>query len=307
MCVGRTLSSLPALVRYLRTSQPRAMLSALNRANIVAVWARRAARISTRIAVSERNNLSVGSRQMPGWLAWSTLKLVQASYPWADDIIAVSKGIADDLSMLAGIPRERIRVVYNPVVTPELRLKAQVPLEHPWFEPNGTPVVLGVGRLAPQKDFSTLLHAFARVRETRPARLLILGEGEERCALEALIEKLDLEQDVSLPGWVKNPYPYMKRASAFVLSSKWEGLPGVLIEAMYCGVPLISTDCPSGPREVLRDGQYGQLVPVGDVDALASAIKMVLDGKVPSPPSESWDRFEKETVVNRYLDVLVGS
>jgi len=161
--------------------------------------------------------------------------------------------------------------------------------------------------LRPQKDFPTLIQAFAHVRRAYPARLLILGEGEERPALEALVRQLGLEQDVSLPGFAVNPYPYMARASLFVLSSRWEGLPGVLIEALYCGAPLVATDCPSGPREILRDGQYGQLVPVGDVTALAQAIETTLVSRTQGPPPESWQSFELEAVVNQYIRILFGS
>jgi glycosyltransferase involved in cell wall biosynthesis len=132
-----------------------------------------------------------------------------------------------------------------------------------------------------------------------------LGEGKERPLLEELIKKLGLEHDVSLPGFVMNPYAYMARASLFVLSSRWEGLPTVLIEALCCGTPVVSTDCPSGPREILKDGQYGQLVPVGDVDELARAIAAALNDRAPSPPSESWQPYDLENVVNQYIDLLI--
>ncbi len=168
-------------------------------------------------------------------------------------------------------------------------------------------MLLAVGRLTASKDFPTLIQAFIRVRQTRPARLLILGEGADRPGLEALVEQLGLEQDVSLPGFVENPYPYMARASLFVLSSRWESLPTVLIEALYCGAPLIATDCPGGTREILADGQYGQLVPVGDATALARAIATTLAGKTPRPPPESWLPFDLEAVVNQYINILLGS
>jgi glycosyltransferase involved in cell wall biosynthesis len=161
-----------------------------------------------------------------------------------------------------------------------------------------------VGRLQQQKDYPTLLHAFAQVRQTRPVHLLILGEGKERAQLEELIKKLGLEDDVSMPGFVMNPYAYMARASMFVLSSRWEGLPTVLIEALCCGTPVVSTDCPSGPREILKDGQYGQLVPVGEANALAQAIASTLDSKAPGPPLESWQPYDLQNVVNQYLDLL---
>jgi glycosyltransferase involved in cell wall biosynthesis len=205
------------------------------------------------------------------------------------------------------MPRQRIQVIYNPIITPELRAKAQVPLEHPWFRPGHLPVILAVGRLTAQKDFRTLITAFAQVRKNRQARLLILGEGEERRALEMLAEQLGVESDVGLPGFVQNPYPYMCGASLFVLSSRWEGLPGVLIEALYCGVPLISMDCPSGPREILAKGQYGQLLPVGDVDALAQAIIATLNGKTQRAPRESWSLFEQDIIVDQYIKILLGT
>jgi glycosyltransferase involved in cell wall biosynthesis len=188
-----------------------------------------------------------------------------------------------------------------------LKEKAHASLKHPWFERGQPPVILGVGRLSPQKGFATLIRAFSQVRQTRLARLLILGEGRERPMLEALVRELGLEQDVKLPGFTTNPYPYMSQASLFVLSSRWEGLPGVLIEALYCGTPVISTDCPSGPREILKGGLYGQLVPVDDVGALAPAIEMALAGKAPHPPQESWFPFEEEAVVDQYINFLLAN
>lgn len=296
----RTLISLPALVRYLQRERPMAVLSALNRANIAVVLARRMAAVSTRLVVSHRNTLSHSSGML-------MRHLIGHVYPLADGIVAVSNGVADDLAQVTGIPREGIETIYNPVVTPELRRKAQAPLDHTWFQPGQPPVLLAVGSLTEQKDFPTLIHAFARVRKKLPARLLILGEGRERPMLEALVRQLGLEQDINLPGWVENPYPYMVQASLFVLSSKWEGLPGVLIEALYCGVPLIATDCPSGPREILADGCYGHLVPVGDTDVLARTIKASLTSETPRPPRESWQPFELETVVNQYINALLVS
>ncbi|MCZ6872143.1 MAG: glycosyltransferase, partial [bacterium] len=189
---------------------------------------------------------------------------------------------------------------------PETRKKVQAPLVHPWFEPGCPPVLLAVGRLAKQKDFGTLLRAFARLRRSQPARLLILGEGPERPALETLVRELGLEQDVRLPGFVDNPYAYMARASAFVLSSLWEGLPTVLVEALFCGAPVVATDCPSGPREILRGGELGGLVPMRDPVALADSMQMALAGKIPRPTRESWQSYTVETVVDRYIAILFG-
>lgn len=302
----RTVASLPPLISYLRREKPAAMLSVLH-TNLIAIWARSLTGIPQRLVVSERNTLSsevhayapdVRMRLMP--------LLVRRFYPWADCVVAVSQGVADDLAQYAKLPRQQIRVIYNPIVTPELCRMAGASLDHPWFLPGETPVVLAVGRLEEQKDFETLLRAFARVRRLRPARLLILGEGAERPRLEALSEQLQIQRHVRLPGFVDNPYPYMTRAGVIVLSSRWEGLPGVLIEGLYCGVPLVSTDCPSGPKEILANGRYGRLVPVGDEVKLASAIEAALQGDVPRPPHESWQPYRIDAVVGQYEEALFG-
>ena len=304
---SRVLFSLPALVRYLRRERPQALLSMMWHTNIVTLCARRLAGVPTRVVVSERVGLEWrfenAKRRLDALLPW----LIRRFYPWADDIVAVSYGVADELVQIAGIPREHIRTIYNPVVRPELREKVLAPLDHPWFTPGEPPVVVSVGRLTPQKDFPSLIRAVAQARQTQPVRLLILGEGEQRHELEALARQLGIEQDVSLPGFVANPYAYMARAAVYVLSSRWEGLPGVLIEALYCGVPVVATDCPSGPKEILADGRYGRLVPVTDVNALTQAINMALADEIPRPPKESWRPFEMETVVQQYVDVLLAN
>jgi glycosyltransferase involved in cell wall biosynthesis len=232
--------------------------------------------------------------------------LVKRFYPWSDYIIGNSSGVANDLVQVIGLPSDRIRVLYNPVITPKVREKARAPVNHPWFE-SGDPILLAVGRFTKQKDFPTLIRSFAKVHRNRQARLFILGEGPNRPELEALVRQLGLEAEVAMPGFVENPYGYMSKASVFVLSSRWEGLPTVLIEAMYAGAPVVATDCPSGPREILKDGAYGKLVPVGDADALAKAILSTLASKKQAPPAESWQPFELETIVNQYLDLFFSS
>jgi glycosyltransferase involved in cell wall biosynthesis len=202
-------------------------------------------------------------------------------YPRAHGVIAVSKGVAEDVARIARVPLDRIHVVPNPVIPLELPDLAASPVDHPWLAAPGPPVILGVGGLRRSKDFPTLLRAFARLREKRAIRLVILGEGRQRPRLEVLAAKLGVREDVSLPGFVANPYAYMARARLFVLSSLWEGSPNVVVEAMAVGTPVVSTDCRSGPREILQDGRYGPLVPVGDVDAMAGAMAATLD----TPPS----------------------
>jgi glycosyltransferase involved in cell wall biosynthesis len=303
----RVLASLPKLVRYLRAERPRALLSTLTYANVVALWAARLARVSTRVVVREANTLSLASQGATDGRDRILPALARHCYPWADGIVAVSEGAAGDLARTTALPRERISVLDNPSITPELRALAAAPLDEPWFRPGAPPVILGVGRLSKQKDFPSLLRAFADVRRAREARLLILGEGEDRSGLAALIAELGLSADAALPGFVQNPFAYMARAAVFVLSSAWEGSPGALIQALACGAPVVATDCESGPREILQGGRFGQLVPCGDVPALSAAILTAIDGPRAVVPREAWYRFSQDAAVDGYLRVLEHS
>ena len=296
----RVMTSLTGLVNYLRQERPEALLSAMHHANIIALWARRISRVPTRLLVSIHNTTS----QRVCYLRDSLLvNLASFFYSYADAIIAVSKGVAEDFSNISGIPLDRINIIYNPVVVPELFERAKEQIEHPWFAPGQPPVILGVGRLTRQKDFQTLIRAFEIVRRERFVRLVILGEGEERPQLETMIKELGLEEDVALPGFVTNPYAYMARAAVFVLSSAWEGLPTVLIEALACGCPVVSTDCPSGPAEILKNGKYGQLIPIGDKVAMARAIICALEE--PLKLNVDLTPYSLSFVVEQYSKVLL--
>jgi glycosyltransferase involved in cell wall biosynthesis len=230
--------------------------------------------------------------------------LLATFYPKADGIVAVSSGVAEDLSRFLGLDRARIAVLHNPVVTDDLLTRMEEPLEHGWFRETEPPVILGVGSLIPRKDFTTLLRAFALVRRQCRARVVILGEGKERGHLERLIRELGLEGEVDLPGFVNNPYPYFRRARLFVLSSRWEGLPTNVIEALACACPVVATDCP-GAREILENGRHGRLVPVGDVEAMAQAMLKTLDEP---PPGERLQQramaFHVDRAVERYREIL---
>jgi len=302
---ARVLRALPRLARYLRRDRPAALAAFLNHANIVALWARALARSDCRIVVVEQNTLSEtganGStrrdRLMPA--------VATRFYPWADYVVGVSADVVDDLAAVTQVRRDRLRVIFNPIVADDLIAKAQSSPGHPWLT-DTIPVFVAAGRLRPQKDFSTLLRAFAMLRASRRARLVILGEGPDRSELLGLAAALGVADDVAFPGFSDNVYAYMAHAAAFVLSSRWEGLPTVLVEALACGAPVIATDCPSGPREILAGGRYGRLVPVGDADALASAMRAAVDGEIGPPPEESWRRYEVGAVVDRYLEVMVG-
>ena len=276
--VNRVLASLFPLVKYLRRERPVALISALNHVNVVALWAKRLARVDTRIVVTEHNSFSFADYATKETLrkGKATLFAMRHFYRWADLVVGVSQGVVDDVKGLTELPSEQLRVIFNPVISETLLEKANEPLGHPWFAEHEPPVILAVGRLELQKDFTTLIKAFGKLRSKMNARLVILGEGAERDKLEKLIKHLDLEEDVSLPGFVSNPYAYMKQANLFVLSSVFEGLPTVLIEALAVGTPIVSTDCESGPREILEGGKHGVLVPVQDVDALSRAMSSSL-------------------------------
>jgi glycosyltransferase involved in cell wall biosynthesis len=289
---SRTLLSLGPLMRYLKQECPRALLSSMNYANIVALWAH------------EQNTPSVSTRNSIRWRQRMMPSLMRRFYPWADGITAVSEGVGSDLARIVRLSEDRIQVIHNPVARPEIRDLMLEGVEHPWFQPGGPPVLLAVGSLTAQKDFPTLIEAFGEVRKARPGRLVILGEGRDRRLLETLISKLGLEKDVDLPGFTNNPYAYMRRASAFVLSSKWEGLPTVLIEALYCGTPVIATDCPSGPREILAGGEHGRLLPVGDFSSLVRSLDAALAGELRPAPPECCRRYEWDSVVDQYIELL---
>lgn len=300
----RLLFALPALIRYLRKEKPTALLSALFFVNIIALWAKLISRVPTRVVVSEHNTLSHSLHNASRIRKILILCLIRWFYPWADAIIAVSKGVANDLSQLSKVPRHKIQVIYNPVITKDLEHKSRLPISHSWFPACETPVILTVGRLDEQKDFANLINAFSLIRKTRRIRLIILGEGPKRWDLESMVDNLGLTKDVSLPGFVENPYAYMKSATMFVLSSLFEGLPTVLIEALYCGTPVIATDCHSGPREILEDGKYGQLVPVRNTPMLAKSIETYLT-RPPLPPSqECCIPYMVDSVVNQYIKAL---
>ncbi|MFB2917366.1 MULTISPECIES: glycosyltransferase [Aerosakkonema] len=305
----RLVLSMPAFVRYLHQSQPTTLLTAFEDTNLIALWSRKLAGVSTRIVVSVHNTLSWESQiTTQGIKRRIGPYLARWFYPQADAVVAVSQGVAEDLVNL-GFSANNMKAIYNPVVTPELFQKITEFPQHPWFAPDSPPVILGVGRLEKQKDFPTLIRAFAKVHSQRPAKLIILGEGIDRPYLEALVRELGVAENVALPGFVANPYAYMARSAVFVLSSLFEGLPTVLIEAMAAGTSPVSTDCKSGPAEILENGRYGKLVPVGDTEAMAEAIISTLDRPVDAKLlQQKAAEFSLEKAVAQYLEVLqVGS
>ena len=198
-----------------------------------------------------------------------------------------------------------VQYVPNAAITPDIAEQSTWPVAHPWFNDPTRPVILSVARLAPQKDLATLLRAFAEVVRSRPARLVVLGEGDERCRLTLLARELGISPFVQFPGDIRPAFPYMAKAHVFVLSSAWEGLSMALLEAMACGTPVVSTDCPYGPREILEGGKWGPLVTPGDWRSLASAILETLDNPVASNLLIARaNRWDAESGIARYVQVL---
>lgn len=302
---SNAVTGVPKLAFYLWRSQPRVLLTQRVRVNVLGLRARALAGSAARSFVTVNTNMTRELEALAPRKGARHLDLMRRYFPHNDGVIAVSQGVADDLAGLLGWPPARIAVAPNPTVTPELIALAEAPLDHPWFAAGGPPVILGMGRLEPQKDFQTLLQAFAILRRRQPCRLVVLGEGKQRRALEQLAAALEIAADVQFPGFVTNPYPYLRHASLFVLSSAWEGSPNSLTEALALGTPLVATDCPNGPREILEDGRHGPLVEVGDVDGLAAAMAHTLA----HPPARGQlqaaaQRYTLARSATRYLETL---
>ncbi|OKH41530.1 glycosyl transferase [Calothrix sp. HK-06] len=301
----RLITSLPLLVNYLKREQPKVLISTLDDPNAIALWAKQFARVSTRVVVTVQNHLSRSCQMSDQLKRRLTPLFARLFYPWADEIVAASQGVAKDVACITGLPPEQIEVIYNPIFTSDLLEKFQQPVNHPWFLDKHLPVILGVGRLVKQKDFPTLIRAFALVQQQYSSRLMILGQGEELPHLQRLVKELNLEESVIFPGFIANPYAYMAQAKVFVLSSAFEGFGNVLVEAMLAGTPVVSTDCESGPAEILENGKYGKLVAVGDVPGLAEAIISTLNNPVnPELLRQKGREFSLETISSEYRKVF---
>jgi glycosyltransferase involved in cell wall biosynthesis len=302
---GSKRTILPALAWYLWRYHPEALLTANHHLNRAALLARKLTKSRTRIAIRMGMSLTAKGQDMTLSKREALFASMQRWYPEADAVIAPSTGVGEDLVSIAGVSPHKLHVIRNPIVNERLYSLASEPVDHPWLTSPDCPVIVSVGSLEPRKDFSTLIRAFASIRFRQRCRLVILGEGGERGKLLRLAEKFGLKEDVDLPGFKQNPYPYMRNASVFVLSSRREGASAVIVEALACGTPVVSTDCPSGPAETLKDGQLGRLVPVGDYEAMAAAI---LNTLIDPSQSEALEKAAEEhataQAAKRYLQAM---
>jgi glycosyltransferase involved in cell wall biosynthesis len=299
-----TYACLPAIAAYLRREHPAVMLCDKDRVNRTALFARALARLAgpvpTRLVFSSGTTISIDLANRGPLERWVQRNSMGRLYPLADQVIVTSAGVADDMAAYTGLSRDLIRVVPSPVV-PEPLFTADLPRpENP-----AVPLILSAGELCGRKGFDTLLRAFARLHAQRPCRLMILGRGAARADLLVLAAELGVAEAFALPGYVPQPYAYMAHADLFAFTSRWEGLGFVLIEALAVGTPVVATDCPSGPREVLHDGRYGPLVPVDDDAALAQAMAATLDAPLPaSTLREAARPYGIEAATDAYLNAM---
>lgn len=297
------------LLAYIKAHKPDALLSTNPNLNIMAILAKKASLTKTRIVLSEHNNSQLArSYRKKSGKSTAPPFIKSLAYRWADALVAVSKGVAGGMSSTTGISSDQIKVIYNPVVSERLKTLSLEPVNWPKSKNPASAKLLGVGRLSPQKDFVTLLQSFSILIKRTPAQLLILGEGELRSELESEIERLNLGEYVELFGYTKNPYPFMRTADVFVSSSRWEGLPTVHVEALASGCQVVSTDCPSGPSEILDGGKYGRLVPVKDPEALAAAIVQGINDPIPKKLlRQRAEFFNLERSSDEYWQTLSGA
>ena len=296
---SRVSFSIFSLVRYIQKEKPDVVLSTLNHANIIAIIANKITRANTNSVIRVPCYFSLSEKGCMRLLAG-------VLYPKSDIIIAISEDIKKDLVKTLNIPEKNIEVVYNPIFDESIIEKTRQEVDHPFFKNKHDKIILGVGSLTAIKDFRTLIKAFYELNKRgEQTKLIILGEGEERGALERLIMEFNLKERVSLPGFVNNPYAYMAKSDVFVLSSLSEGFGNVIVEALACGTSIVSVDCPGGPAEILEQGKYGRLVQPGSATAIAKAIEEVLDS--PFDPISLKKRatdFDIEKMANRYLEVM---
>ena len=262
-----------ALLRHVISSQPKVILSFDTRANRISSWLPGLPFINVELWTSLRNAITAGQDPVEVKLSSRALAVYRKIFRRSTGVIAVSQGLKNEFLQLTGVTdSEKIHVIHNTVVVDGFYELSREAVNHPWFTNKRMPVIVSVGRLARQKDYPTLIRAFRKVRNARGCRLVILGEGEERPVIEELIKDLGLQEDVELPGFVKNPLAYVSKADLFALSSAYEGYCNAIAEALALDIPVVATDCPHGTSEMLDNGRYGKLVGVGNVDALAEAI-----------------------------------
>lgn len=302
---SRPFLSIWPLANYLKKAQADVLITAGSSANNIASLARLLAQSPTKIILTEHSEPSadvfksekVSDRIIPF--------LMKRLYSKADAVVAVSHNVAKDLSSFIKYPLEKIHVIYNPIISQKLTKLSFDDISHPWFSNKQTPIILFVGRLVEMKNIQLLLNAFSIVNESAPSKLVLIGEGPEKEKLISLINELKISKNVLFLDYCINPYAYMRQSDVLVLTSKWEGLPTVLIEAMACGTQVIATDNLNGAKEILNNGKFGTLTPNNNAEMLAENImKVITYGKQPENVKKRADQFSVDASVDQYLSLF---
>jgi glycosyltransferase involved in cell wall biosynthesis len=304
-----------AIIKYLNQEKPDFLLSNIPLANWLSLVAKKFTNYRVKVFVIEhsfflQDTLKIVKSNTTTTKSKTNIELLISPlmhwlYPQAQGIIAVSQSLAQYVETTLDLKPDSVKVIYNPVIDAEMLLKSKYEVDNDWINSQSEPVFLAVGRLSLQKDYETMLKAFAQYKLNNSGKLLILGEGELRTKLENLITTLKLDNEVNLLGFTDNPYAYMSKVNCLILSSLWEGLPTVLIEAMACGCQVIATDCPYGSKEILAAGEYGFLVPTQDISALAQAMGQVLiSPKNPEKLQQRAKDFMIEKAAAEYLSFI---
>ena len=299
------LRSLPLLVKQLKADPPDVLLSALDHSNIVAILACSMARLGIRCVISMRSVPSVVYREEGFLRKWLLPPIMRRSYPRADRVVANSRAVARDLIENFRVPPEKVEVIYNPLNLDLIEQLSREELVDDSGAAASLPLILGVGSLTALKDFPTLIRAFSIVRSNRECRLAILGEGPNLRELQDLAVELHVQKDVLLPGFVNNPFAWMRRAKVLVTSSMTEGCPNALMQALACGTAVVSTDCAGGCSEILEGGRWGRMVPVGDFQAMATAILATMDCERPVDVRKRASDFAIRAIARKYLQVML--
>ncbi|BCR05797.1 glycosyl transferase [Desulfuromonas versatilis] len=305
----RTFLCLFGLIKYLKKDKPTALISGLDHANIICILAQKISRAGCRSIITLHANFQP---TYDDETINNIVKIKQKAFdcfiglifPFANNIIAVSEGVKEFYQNKYKLPKNKMKVIYNPVIDNSLKEKAKEPLDHPWFSQEHTPIILCVGRLSAQKNFKDAIYAFCEVRKHIKAKLVFLGEGEERLSLEEIIGKCGYKEDIEMLGFVSNPYKYLSRSSVFLLSSLFEGLPTVIIEALSLGIPVVSTDCPSGPSEIIGQNKYCRIVPVGDIHGLANGILEVINKKILPEGLNGLNVYDVGYASRKYVEII---
>jgi glycosyltransferase involved in cell wall biosynthesis len=301
---SRTLQDVPRLIRFMRREQPDILVANVDLNNVAALLAKGLAFTRTKLVICQHNPISSGYLRSENWV----YRYVGVSYkllcPFIDRAVAVSCGVAEELVSLAGVPRQRVLTINNPVVGPDFQERCDAHIDHPWFNQPDRPVFVTAGRLVAQKDHETMLRALAIHRRTCDSRLILLGTGPRQTDLIALTERLGLTEAVDFKGFEPNALPYFRQADAFLLSSRGEGFGNVIVEALGCGTPVISSRCEHGPAEILDHGRFGVLVEPGDPQAMAAAMNGVASLRTRFPADllrQRASEFSYASCASRYL------